>query len=49
MRIHSTTIRNSEHLGMVMANGRLVAATTLREIGGSQRQQWGAPTMFWNH
>jgi imidazolonepropionase-like amidohydrolase len=41
-------IRNSERVGMVMVNGRLFDAATLRELGGSRRERWAAPTMFWN-
>jgi Tol biopolymer transport system component/imidazolonepropionase-like amidohydrolase len=41
-------IRNSERISMVMLNGRLFDATTLRELGGAQRTRWSAPVMFWN-
>ncbi|HSJ25087.1 MAG TPA: amidohydrolase family protein [Longimicrobiales bacterium] len=41
-------IRNSERISMVMINGRLHDAATLRELGGAQRARWDAPVMFWN-
>jgi imidazolonepropionase-like amidohydrolase len=36
-------IRNSERIGMVMMNGRLFDAATLRELGGANRARWSAP------
>jgi imidazolonepropionase-like amidohydrolase/Tol biopolymer transport system component len=41
-------IRNSERIGMVMVNGRLFDAATLREMGGAARTRWAAPVTFWN-
>jgi imidazolonepropionase-like amidohydrolase len=40
-------IRNSERVGMVMVNGRLFDAATLRELGGQPRARWAGPTVFW--
>jgi imidazolonepropionase-like amidohydrolase len=37
-------LRNSERIGMVMLNGRLFDAATLRELGG-QRARWSAPVL----
>jgi imidazolonepropionase-like amidohydrolase len=41
-------LRKSESVELGMVNGRLFNAATLRELGGSQRERWAAPTMFWN-
>jgi Tol biopolymer transport system component/imidazolonepropionase-like amidohydrolase len=41
-------IRNSERVAMVMVNGRLFDAATLRELGGAPRTRWPAPTLFWH-
>jgi imidazolonepropionase-like amidohydrolase/Tol biopolymer transport system component len=41
-------LRKSENVELVMVNGRLFDAATLRELGGSRRERWAAPTMFWN-
>jgi Tol biopolymer transport system component/imidazolonepropionase-like amidohydrolase len=39
-------IRNSERVAMVMVNGRLLDATTLRELGGG-RARWPAARRYW--
>jgi imidazolonepropionase-like amidohydrolase/Tol biopolymer transport system component len=41
-------LRNSERIGMVMINGRLFDAATLRELGDASRTRWTAPTMHWS-
>jgi Tol biopolymer transport system component/imidazolonepropionase-like amidohydrolase len=41
-------IRNSERIAMVMLNGRLFDAATLRELGGSQRVRWAPPALHWD-
>lgn len=41
-------LRNSERISMVMVNGRLFDAATLRELGDPQRTRWSAPTLHWN-
>jgi imidazolonepropionase-like amidohydrolase/Tol biopolymer transport system component len=39
-------IRNSERIGMVMINGRLFDAASLRELGG-RRTRWRGPVLPW--
>lgn len=40
-------IRNSENIAMVMVNGRLFDAASLREVGPAARVRWRGPVMYW--